>query len=85
MHESIQYFKSCAGRGKFVRLLGLQPDKRFVNDTALQQAGSSTQFGALKGYQYNETVSYIRKTINCTYMICWSDNVYNIGHVYIVT
>ena len=63
MHEGIQYFKSRAGRGKFVRLLALQPDKRFVDSNTPQQAngtGSSIQFGASKEYN-NEyvTISYV--------------------------
>ena len=37
MHEGVQYFESRAGRGKFVRLLGLQRDKRFMDSTTPQQ------------------------------------------------
>ena len=63
MYEGIQYFKSHAGRGKFVRLLALQPDKRFVNNTIQQQAnriGSSMQFSAPKEYNHEYmTVSYV--------------------------
>ena len=37
MHEGVRYFESRAGRGKFVRLLGLQRDKRFMDSTTPQQ------------------------------------------------
>ena len=63
MHEGIQYFKSHDGRGKFVRLLALQPDKRFVDSTIQQETngiGSSTQIGAPKEYNHEYmTVSYV--------------------------
>ena len=53
MHNGVRYFKSRAGRGKFVRLLALQPDKRFADNTASpvtipQQAfevGTRVRFG----------------------------------------
>ena len=51
MFESVQYFKSRPGRGKFVKMLTLRPDKRFLDNTASQQAfkvGSKVQFGRAK-------------------------------------
>ena len=51
MFESVPYFKSRPGRGKFVKMLMLQPDKRFIDNTTSQQdfeVGSKVQFGRAK-------------------------------------
>ena len=37
VYEGVRYFESRAGRGKFVRLLALQPDRRFGDYTTSQQ------------------------------------------------
>lgn len=83
MHEGIQYFKSHAGRGKFVRLLTLQPDKRFVDNTIQQQAnktGSSIEFGGAKEYNHEYmTVSYICVTVTGWYV---GGDICIIGHMY---
>ena len=49
MFEGVQYFQPRAGRGKFVKLLSLKPDKRFVDvATTLRgiKVGSKVQFGS---------------------------------------
>ena len=53
MFEGVRYFKSRAGRGKFVQLQILQPDRRFVDNTTPKQVfkvGSRVQFGIPKEY-----------------------------------
>ena len=53
MFEGVQYFKSRAGRGKFVQLQILQPDKRFMDVTASRKVfkvGSRVQYGMPKEY-----------------------------------
>ena len=47
MYEGVQYFQSHAGRGKFVRLLELQPDKRFMDSITPQafDIGSKVEVG----------------------------------------
>ena len=55
MFEGAQYYKSRAGRGKFVQLQTLRPDKRFIDITAhapgqVFKVGSRVQFGAPKEY-----------------------------------
>ena len=53
MFEGVQYFKSRAGRGKFVQLQILQPDKRFMDVTASRKVfkvGSRVQYGIPKEY-----------------------------------
>ena len=52
MFDGVQYFKPRAGRGKFVKLQLLRPDKRFIDFTApctsLRgfKVGSRVQFGS---------------------------------------
>ena len=53
MFEGVRYFKSRAGRGKFVQLQILQPDKRFIDVTASRKVfkiGSRVQYGIPKEY-----------------------------------
>ena len=53
MYEGVRYFESRPGRGKFVKLLALQPDKRFTVSTTQQQVfkvGTRVEFGKPKEY-----------------------------------
>ena len=43
--EGIQYFISDAGRGKFVKLHELQPDKRYLTNGPSLEFGSTVQCG----------------------------------------
>ena len=47
MYDGVQYFQSHAGKGKFVRLLELQPDKRCMDSTTAQafDIGSKVEVG----------------------------------------
>lgn len=47
MYKGVQYFKSQAGRGVFVKLQILQPDKRFRE---VFKVGSRVRFGRDKEY-----------------------------------
>ena len=52
MYKGVQYFKPHAGRGKFIKLVDLQPDKRFTDSaTTIPQAfdiGSKVEVGVNK-------------------------------------
>lgn len=52
MYEGVRYFKSRAGRGIFVKMLALRPDRRFTDNTTSPQqvfeVGSKVQFGRAK-------------------------------------
>ena len=56
MFQGIQYFVSQPGKGKFVKVLELQPDERFPMDTTMVgskhsfEVGSMVQFGDPKEY-----------------------------------
>ena len=47
MYNGVQYFKSCAGRGIFIKLMDLQPDRRFMDSTPPQafEIGSKVEVG----------------------------------------
>ena len=54
MFEGVQYFESCPGRGKFVKVYELQPDKRCPTDDIVVmpsfEVGSRVQFGDPEEY-----------------------------------
>ena len=76
----MRYFESRAGRGKFVKLQTLQPDKRFIDDLAPQQVfkvGSRVYFGKPKVYGVIKWIGNIDgcdgehvivETVSCTYV-----------------
>ena len=48
MYKGVRYFKSSAGRGKFVKLLELEPDKRFIDSPTPQhvfKVGNKVEVG----------------------------------------
>ena len=67
MYEGKQYFKSRAGRGIFVKMLALRPDRRFVDDTTPPQqvfkVGSKVQFGRAKEYGVIKWIGNVPGTV----------------------
>jgi len=51
MFEGVEYFESHPRRGKFVKLLTLQPDKRYLDVKSQDfKVGSRVQFGIPKTF-----------------------------------
>ena len=77
MYQGVRYFESRAGRGKFVRLLALQPDKRFVDNTTPQvtvpqqvfQVGTRVRFGRAKELGVITWIGYIPNTPECSVIV----------------
>ena len=83
MFEGIKYFISDAGRGKFVKLRELQPDKRYLINGPNLQLGSMVQCGdprkvtqtsnpsrsdGVEDYARVQTVRYVYKCLDGLYV-----------------
>ena len=71
MYKGVQYFKSSAGRGKFVKLLELEPDQRFIDSPTPQQV-----------FNIGNKVEIGRSTKECG-VISWVGNVDGSGEDYV--